>query len=577
MLEEVPAEDAQTPETHADAGTGRSREDRRRQGRHLGRRRLRVFLRRVPRRRLPAAAAAGSQRAPADREHAVDEELAGRPPDVAAEPADGRRRSRATSARPSSATSTTTATWSPRSTRSPRSATGTSAVVERALEHVQAFDPIGVGARDLQECLLLQLRHLGLGRHAGRNARPRSPAPAAEPPDSGAGQGAGHRARRDQGAHRVHQAPRSEAGRALQPGRLAVRHPRRLHRQDRRRVQGGAERRRAAAAAHQPGLPPAARQGRRDVRRDARLREGQVPVGALAAEVRRPAAEDDPQGRDEHHQLPARRSSITGIEHLRPLVLRDVANDIGMHESTVSRVVNNKYMHTPQGVYEMKFFFHSGISSSFGESVSSVTIKQRIKKIIEAEDAAAPAQRLEDHEHPPEGRPRAGAADDREVPRGAEDPDVEPAQGPVLTRTGARLTAMKLTVTGRHVDRHRPPLAPTSRRRLATPARASSTTARSPAQCVVSRERADVRLRADGARARGSHAARGGPRHAAARWPCRRRSRRSGSRPARLADRWKTRKRADGSGAGARRRARGRTAPPTPARRAIARLRRSSR
>jgi RNA polymerase sigma-54 factor len=79
-----------------------------------------------------------------------------------------------------------------------------------------------------------------------------------------------------------------------------------------------------------------------------------------------------------------------GIEHLKPLVLRDVANDIGMHESTVSRVVNNKYMHTPQGVFEMKFFFHSGISSSYGESVSSVTIKQRIRKIIEGEDARKP-------------------------------------------------------------------------------------------------------------------------------------------------------------------------------------------
>jgi RNA polymerase sigma-54 factor len=79
-----------------------------------------------------------------------------------------------------------------------------------------------------------------------------------------------------------------------------------------------------------------------------------------------------------------------GIEHLRPLVLRDVANDIGMHESTVSRVVTNKYMHTPQGVFEMKYFFHSGISSSYGESVSSVTIKQRIRKIIENEDARRP-------------------------------------------------------------------------------------------------------------------------------------------------------------------------------------------
>ena len=79
-----------------------------------------------------------------------------------------------------------------------------------------------------------------------------------------------------------------------------------------------------------------------------------------------------------------------GIEHLRPLVLRDVANDIGMHESTVSRVVTNKYMHTPQGVFELKYFFHSGISSSYGESVSSVTIKNRIRKIIENEDSRRP-------------------------------------------------------------------------------------------------------------------------------------------------------------------------------------------
>ena len=79
-----------------------------------------------------------------------------------------------------------------------------------------------------------------------------------------------------------------------------------------------------------------------------------------------------------------------GISHLRPLVLRDVASDIGMHESTVSRVVANKYMHTPRGVYEMRFFFHSGITSSMGEAVSSVTIKDRIRKMIEEEDPQRP-------------------------------------------------------------------------------------------------------------------------------------------------------------------------------------------
>ena len=79
-----------------------------------------------------------------------------------------------------------------------------------------------------------------------------------------------------------------------------------------------------------------------------------------------------------------------GISQLRPLVLRDVASDIGMHESTVSRVVANKYMHTPRGVYEMRYFFHSGITSSMGEAVSSVTIKDRIRKMIVDEDAFHP-------------------------------------------------------------------------------------------------------------------------------------------------------------------------------------------
>jgi len=79
-----------------------------------------------------------------------------------------------------------------------------------------------------------------------------------------------------------------------------------------------------------------------------------------------------------------------GITHLRPLVLRDVASDIGMHESTVSRVVANKYMHTPRGVYEMRFFFHSGITSTMGEAISSVTIKDRIRKMIGEEDASRP-------------------------------------------------------------------------------------------------------------------------------------------------------------------------------------------
>jgi len=79
-----------------------------------------------------------------------------------------------------------------------------------------------------------------------------------------------------------------------------------------------------------------------------------------------------------------------GIEHLRPMVLRQVAEDIGMHESTISRVVSNKYMYTPRGLFPMKFFFHSGVDSARGENVSSLVVKERIRKLIEAEDPAKP-------------------------------------------------------------------------------------------------------------------------------------------------------------------------------------------
>ena len=132
--------------------------------------------------------------------------------------------------------------------------------VERALQHVQTFDPIGVAARDLQECLWLQIRHLGLEgtptekivtEHLRLLQNHQVPEIARK---------LGHADRRSQGTHRDHPQPRSEAGQPLQPVAVAVRHPRRLRRQGRGPVRRGAERGRPAAAAHQPGLPPAARQ-----------------------------------------------------------------------------------------------------------------------------------------------------------------------------------------------------------------------------------------------------------------------------------------------------------------------------
>ncbi|ADI84725.1 RNA polymerase factor sigma-54 [Geobacter sulfurreducens] len=79
-----------------------------------------------------------------------------------------------------------------------------------------------------------------------------------------------------------------------------------------------------------------------------------------------------------------------GIEHLRPLVLRDVAEDIGMHESTISRVTTNKYMQTPQGLFEMKYFFNSGISTTEGDFIASESVKNKIKEIVDSEDPRKP-------------------------------------------------------------------------------------------------------------------------------------------------------------------------------------------
>src|SRR5207244_2522613 len=76
-----------------------------------------------------------------------------------------------------------------------------------------------------------------------------------------------------------------------------------------------------------------------------------------------------------------------GIPGLKPLVLKDVAGDIGMHESTVSRATSNKYVHTPQGTFELKFFFTSSLRAGGGEDVSSESVKQRIREMIAAEDA----------------------------------------------------------------------------------------------------------------------------------------------------------------------------------------------
>ena len=79
-----------------------------------------------------------------------------------------------------------------------------------------------------------------------------------------------------------------------------------------------------------------------------------------------------------------------GPGHLKPLILRDVAEDIEMHESTISRVTSNKYVHTPQGIYELKFFFSTAIPRNGEEALASESIRNTILKMIQEEDKAKP-------------------------------------------------------------------------------------------------------------------------------------------------------------------------------------------
>jgi RNA polymerase sigma-54 factor len=261
--------------------------------------------------------------------------------------------------------------------------------VEKALEYVQAFDPIGVGARDLQECLLLQLRHLGLG-----------------------GTPAETLVRDHLRLLQNHRIPELAKLLGIEPEEIKT-HIELIKNLD---PKPGA---RYTPADSQYVIPDVyiikTDDGYRAVLNEDGLPQLRIsPVyrrlldkGGETSNETRAYVKDKFRSAlwllksvDQRQKtiLKVATSIITfqrdfldrGIEHLRPLVLRDVASDIGMHESTVSRVVNNKYMHTPQGVYEMKYFFHSGINSSYGESVSSVTIKQRIKKIIEGEDQRRP-------------------------------------------------------------------------------------------------------------------------------------------------------------------------------------------
>jgi RNA polymerase sigma-54 factor len=263
--------------------------------------------------------------------------------------------------------------------------------VEKALRLVQSFDPIGVAARDLQECLMLQLRHLHLDGTPAETivAEHLRLLHNHQMPELAKKLGLSI----EDVKHHVeiiqHLDPKPGSRFNPQPSQYVIPDVYIIKVEDQ-----------YVAVLNEDGLPQLriSPTYRRLLDKSATT-ENSAETRAYVKDKFRSALwliKSVEQRQKTIHKVATsiinfQRDFLDhGIEHLRPLVLRDVANDIGMHESTVSRVVTNKYMHTPQGVFEMKYFFHSGISSPYGESVSSVTIKQRIRKIIEAEDPRKP-------------------------------------------------------------------------------------------------------------------------------------------------------------------------------------------
>ena len=263
--------------------------------------------------------------------------------------------------------------------------------VEKALRMVQSFDPAGVAARDVAECLMLQLQHLGLGggvteqivrdhidllqshkyqeiatrlgcsledvQHHLEIIRRLDPSPGLKynSPRSQYVTPDVYVIKDDQGEYRV---VLNEDG--LPRLRISQTYRRMIER----------------------GNQTTDRDAREYVKEKLRsavhliksLDERQRTIMKVAVSLVK-------------HQ---RDFLDHGIERIRPLRLRDVADDIEMHESTVSRVVRSKYMYTHRGIFEMRYFFHASVPDDRGGEVSALSVKEKIKQIVEAESGNNP-------------------------------------------------------------------------------------------------------------------------------------------------------------------------------------------
>jgi RNA polymerase sigma-54 factor len=261
-------------------------------------------------------------------------------------------------------------------------------VVHRVLRRLQEFDPPGVAARDLAECLLLQLRQLGFADDSLPSRIVRDFLPMLE-------------SRRFDRLARELGVPIEQIAEATKVISLLEPKPGRdFGEQEARYVtpdvfvhKVGEE---YVVTLNEEGLP---RLRVSSFYRRMLGQNGSPEARGYIQEKMRAAAWLIKSIHQRQRTLYMVTSSIVkfqreflekGVALLRPLVLKDVANDIGMHESTVSRATAGKYVHTPQGTFELKYFFTSSLRGGQGSEVSAESVKEKIREIIAKEDARKP-------------------------------------------------------------------------------------------------------------------------------------------------------------------------------------------
>jgi RNA polymerase sigma-54 factor len=264
------------------------------------------------------------------------------------------------------------------------------AFVEKVLKRIQEFDPVGVGARNLQECLLLQVKHLAgdfdfdlienmIQKHIGNLERKNYPAIAKDLQVT---------------LEEVHESAKVISDLEPKPGRPFSSEEPQYITPDIYVHKIGED---FVIVLNDDGLP--------------KLKISNFYKNVLQKEGASAQTKGYVQDKLKSaiwliKSIQQRQRTIyrvtesivkfqkeffdQGIAHLKPMVLRDVAEDIGMHESTISRVTSNKYVHCPQGILELKFFFNSGINRVDGDALASESVKNKIKQLVSAENPKRP-------------------------------------------------------------------------------------------------------------------------------------------------------------------------------------------